>query len=474
MMSDRQHFLQSAELLRAVGKILDRSEKLDDAKTISTYVDIGIRDKLSNENNQIIYGRRGTGKTHVLRLIGQYFAKQGDGLYSYIDARALGSSPQFRNIDLPIDHRCLSLFRDLFGVVEHDLLKYCSTNLHGTQQNAALERLQELSTAITGERKRKASVSSEKKEDKKQTETYDIVESNKISFPDLYRPLEQILSNSNTRLFILLDEWSEVPSDIQPFLAEFLKRTIIPNRHATLKISALENNSVFSVRENNRIVGLELGADISTVDLDDYFIFGRNKERIMRFYSNVLYKHIDNCLAPDSLAFPWNITTPEQLVSNLFHDSSNLEELSLAAEGVVRDLIRIFVGSYYEARNANKGFIDKNFVRYAANNWFNQDKLNSLQSDAKNGLTRISDLLLKRKRRRFGINTDLAAHPVIQELLAARVIHLLERGHVTSLNPGVRYNVYNLDYGTYVRFIDTQHEPRDPTVTVISTDLLEG
>src|SRR3972149_312485 len=52
----------------AVSSIQVRSDRQEDIdKLIRSFVDPGVLQKIDNNNNQIIYGRRGTGKTHVLR-----------------------------------------------------------------------------------------------------------------------------------------------------------------------------------------------------------------------------------------------------------------------------------------------------------------------------------------------------------------------------------------------------------------------
>ncbi len=52
----------------AVSKMILRSEKeTDPQKLVFSFVDAGILEQINNLNNQIIYGRRGTGKTHILK-----------------------------------------------------------------------------------------------------------------------------------------------------------------------------------------------------------------------------------------------------------------------------------------------------------------------------------------------------------------------------------------------------------------------
>jgi hypothetical protein len=68
----------------------------------------------------------------------------------------------------------------------------------------------------------------------------------KVIFPELQKLLRNVLEFANTRLFVLIDEWSSLPLAIQPYLAEFLKRGLLPLTIVTLKIGALEYRCRFS------------------------------------------------------------------------------------------------------------------------------------------------------------------------------------------------------------------------------------
>ena len=59
------NMVQDQELTRAVAAIPQRSERqLDLQKLVGSFVDVGILPQIANTNNQIIYGRRGTGDIH--------------------------------------------------------------------------------------------------------------------------------------------------------------------------------------------------------------------------------------------------------------------------------------------------------------------------------------------------------------------------------------------------------------------------
>jgi len=48
---------------------------------------------------------------------------------------------------------------------------------------------------------------------------------------------------------------------------------------------------------------------------------------------------------------------------------------------------------------------------------------------------------------------------LVEKLYDARVLHLVRRGYSARDEPGVRFNVYVLDYGCYVDLMNTHREP---------------
>jgi hypothetical protein len=66
----------------------------------------------------------------------------------------------------------------------------------------------------------------------------------------------------------------------------------------------------------------------------------------------------------------------------------------------------------------------------------------------------IDQLLMRSPCLRTGENDEL-----IDALYDARVLHLLKRGVSTHDQPGIRYDVYKLDYGCYVDLIATAKAP---------------
>ena len=487
--------LQDQTVMAAVSKIVQRSERQEDAhKLVDTYVDVGLLPQIENANHQILYGRRGTGKTHVIKVLESRLAANANNAVVYIDCRMLGSTSQFSDTDIPLPRRCLALFRDILLSVYHGLLEHIVEH-PASRANEALAAADDLAAIITEPINRlkpqKITATTESAASSKESaavgaevgsvpklkggfaaETsasmtgrnesqYQVESEDKVIFPELLRALKKVLDLAEIRLFVLIDEWSSLPLDVQPFLAEFLKRGLLPLNSATLKIGALEYRCRFSERRDESLLGFELGADIATApDLDDYFVFDRNPEQVTDTYANVLLRHLNSELPEKYLESNFNIATGRHLASRMFTERNTFAELARACEGVMRDLINIFTQAFFHAQRRGRDNIDKLAVLASARQWFEQDKANYLDDRLQGVLRRIVDEVIgKRRARSFMLPRELEKHPIVQRLFDARVLHHMQRGYADKDNPGVRYNIYAIDYGAYVDLLGTSRAP---------------
>lgn len=299
--------------------------------------------------------------------------------------------------------------------------------------------------------------------EKEKTTEFEIEEFEKIIFPDLHHYLQRVLKEADTDLVLIIDEWSAIPLDIQPYLAEFFKKSFIPVPEVILKIGALEYRSNFTIpREKHNYIGFELGSDISTnLDIDEYFVYDRNPREITKTFAEILFKHIKSELSENYLSQAYNINTINQLLQTLFTGQPAFDELVRASEGVVRDFINIFTLAFFDAQRKNSNNIDKKVVIEASRQWFENDKAKNLDNQLHEKVRLIIDEVIgKRKARSFLVSRELEQNPIIQKLFDARVIHIVKKGYSDKDNPGIRYNIYSLDYGTYVDLINTSKQPQ--------------
>ena len=281
-----------------------------------------------------------------------------------------------------------------------------------------------------------------------------------LNFSDIARALRKVAESIRTkRIWLLLDEWSSVPLDVQPLLGEFLVRCVFPIRKVTVKIGAIEQQTNFRAQQGDSMIGIELGADIAAnIDLDELMVYEQNEDRSSNFFRGLLFKHLTSGL--DEPASVPGLRTEDDLVRVGFTDKRAFDELVRAAEGVPRDAINIAAKAAFRA---GSGKIAMNDVRASARAWFQADKEAAVRSrsEAQRLLNWIIDKVIKQKRARgFLVNQTSDGSPLLLSLFDARVLHLVRRGYSAQDEPGERYDVWVIDYGAYVDLIHTKSEPQ--------------
>ncbi len=280
--------VRNEELAKAVAAIPQRSEKQNDPQKLTeAFVDPGILPQLQNINSQIMYGRRGTGKTHILKVLKSTLEHRPKTCVIYMDARTFGSTSQFSDSGIPLPRRCTALFQDLSAVIYNDFRSFAIREA-GDNISLALEQVEALGLAatepttqartksVTEKHTSKAAnkanaqfslnfsspsiggqIGSDEETGSERTTSYKVEHSDKILFPSVSVPVEITLSLCDARLFILIDEWSSLPTDVQPYLSELIKRSFLPLSGVSIKIASLEHRSNFCKDMQNGLLGLK-------------------------------------------------------------------------------------------------------------------------------------------------------------------------------------------------------------------------
>jgi hypothetical protein len=481
--------LQDGNLSQAISNVRRRAERQDIEKLLNSFVDVGILQQLQNDDNQIVYGRRGTGKTHVLKVLASQAAGP-EKATCYIDFRTLGSTAQFSDDTLSRRLRCTCLFRDILGYIHDALLDYfldkegtlsdktgdlldsfgyLATSFVRHYQDTAVnlkesssrEDKSTLEVSVAPSPKLSLDVSDRQIDDLEKTTTTQVMNEDKVIFPGISTLIARLLNSEKTKLLLLMDEWSSLPWDLQPYLAEFLKRAFFSNPSITMKIACLEQRSNFSEHKGHTVLGFEIGSDISaSLDIDDYYVFDKDPENVTSVFADILFKHIKNELPYEYLEARYSIHNGKDLARLLYEHESVFFELVRASEGVARDLLNIFTDSYFAALRKKAFRIGMFDVRNAARKWFEQDKAPNLEPGLMRLLDEIKKLLISRRGLYvFCLPIELEKHEGIQRLVDARVVHLIHRGTSDEQIPGVRYTIFSLDYGCYAHLLDTNKQP---------------
>ena len=281
----------------------------------------------------------------------------------------------------------------------------------------------------------------------------------RVNFGSVGAAFRQLTSLLTGRLWILLDEWSSVPLDLQPYLADLLRRSVMPTAGVTLKIAAIEQRSKFQLPgTGGDYIGIEVGADASAdVNLDDFMVFDNDAERAKEFFRDLLFHHSAAALPDDqeSRKLP---SSARELVRQGFTQIPAFEEYVRASEGVPRDAINIITLAAQRALNDS---ISIDHVRVAARNWYQRDKDTAIRANknAHELLQWIIDRVIGDRRARAFLLESSVQNDLIESLYDARVLHVLKRGIATHDQPGIRYDVYKLDFGCFVDLIATARAP---------------
>lgn len=357
----------TADLLTALQAIDKRAERSADESVIATYVDDpSLVGALTASDNGIISGRRGTGKTHALKYLAETRRREGETVV-YIDMEQDIGSTEGRYVDtsLSLEERATRLVVDVLSIV-HTAFVEAAFNGQADASIEILDRMMDhfqevvVRKELTQSGTQRASETSEDTAkigvasgglslglDGQSTTGRSAEETisgsgpvrHRISFGGVTTMMRQFLQGfASKRFWILLDEWSGVPIDLQPFLAEMLRKLFFGLPEVTVRIGAIPHRSNWRIAgEYGQYLGVEVGAELfPLLDLDEFVVFpartgAEQAHRSRTFFQNLIFRHLNYALSTTGLPALPDIG---QMTSLLFTQVTSLNELVRAAEGV--------------------------------------------------------------------------------------------------------------------------------------------
>jgi len=480
--NEKKFDITNSEVVKSINKLdgFLRAEYNTEKNYLEYYAGQEILDKVDSIKFQIIYGRRGTGKTHLLRALQEKLLEtKGKSFPVYIDMRAY--KPMIGNDDA-LYYALIILQEIIIEILKcvYENLDYIYSEYDGKEQELIINRIKkkiviilekfnqhfdgdsftkigEVAIKINEVKKLATSLMltkmpeflGEKGIDKEIESTDERVKY--ISFAEISNALSELFEIIDIdRLFCLLDEWSEIPENSQYILAELIKRTFITLK-VTVKIAAIPNRT--KILSENRI-GLEDGGDIFGYSLDNRYIYELHPDNTRAFFNELLFKQL-YIVAPElyGIFCSDDERRPVHKFINSFFANQALREILIASSGIPRDFLNIFIASYnnFYATSSYKHIAVAD-VRNATIEWYEVDKKKTVDANnnAKILLDKIiEDILVAKKRCHFLIPEKFEKMKELNDLIDLRVVHLRKKGISHKGNKGVVYNVYYLDYACY-------------------------
>ena len=479
---------------KAFGRFILRADRQEDDVLERTFVEFGsAANSLMSIDHQIVFGRRGTGKTHLLTHIKQNRRADGE-VAIQLDLRTIGSSNGiYGDTTISVVQRASRLLLEVLSAIHSSLLDSAlETNTKvdlgtvgplldqyldvirevkvvGTttvESTNTIELSENASLKIAGGISSKGpqlSVDTGFGTTGKDAQTAKVIRQGQevahVSFGSVGTAIRKLVAAlPKRRLWLLIDEWSEIPQELQPYLADLLRRALLPAPGISVKIAAIEQRSRFLIpnRQTGNI-GLELGADVAaTVSLDEYMVFDNDETQAVAFFKKLVLSHVQDMMKDMGLEPPKD---EAEMISSGFTQVKAFEELVRAAEGVPRDAMHLLT---YASQRASVSTINVNDVRAAAlRHYQGQKEPNvSVNEQAKNLLHWIIDQVIKARQTKAFLLESGQRDELIDFLYDERVLHVLRKGISAQDNPGVRYHVYGIDFGCYVDLINTVKAPK--------------
>lgn len=474
------------------------------------FVDANQLESLDTPDWQVVFGRRGTGKTFLLKLLQEHCmetVERDRTVAIYVSTQDAKVSPHGKNASDRV--RAIGFFQTFLELLTDRLTGYVETllgkpgfleALSGSKKRA-VERaddllLELLDLAQVGAPVRafddltvtETASSSESHHSElgvkgglaaspagvsgslgatggvghqRESSTGRIVESTGTTVPRYSLVRDRLLKLMDLlkieRIIVLLDEWSvldpSATTAIQPEFAELLKRAFSGTPKISIKVATNRYQTRFSNRgAGTTYRGLEMAADLfEAINLDRALL---GQQELAAFYEQLLFKRLAY-LEEDMRKFdPSGTGKPvEQFILSIFRSRDTFLELVKGAEGVPRDFLVAFNGLAQQNKHSVATTWRTTQVRRVlADKGVEGQREIEYQSEASQLLSPcIKDVVVATRTRLFLAQRDdaMEVSSAIDELLEKRLIHEYpSREFPVDLRDD--YRAYLLDYGLWL------------------------
>lgn len=488
-----------------------KSEDLDSFRPF--YVDRGLIAQLRNNSNQLIVGRRGTGKTHLLGTLKEVirdespndfvfmisimeifpqtppnhdtesrsFSKKRlakamfEGFINiYFDRLLEAADKRLRALLLIEKDRKLfeegnTILQQMFEVIETGVPYTTKKTIRKTRRSTATTSkskgavlsmsIENICAKVSASAKTGIGNGVEEVEDQTEDELAILsIDIHKVR--ELSLKLFDLLKINTA--FILIDEWMELdkrtPSDIQPLFAQYLKATFFNSNRFAVKIASVwHETTLYDKDDLHRSRGIQLTHDIiHDIDLDTAFI--TSPDEIYEFCKTMLFKRLS--FACDALKpLEQDGQVDDLFVTEFFDNAENFKAFITASHGIPRDLMDIF---HKCAIKMKLDFTNKCITHeliYQVSRWkYSVDKRKNIDpaSTAQDLLRRINLYMDSTGRRTFIVqNSKNGASIALRKLVDEELIHQIP----SSVTPRCimdTHKAFQIDFGNFVDWVSTK------------------
>jgi energy-coupling factor transporter ATP-binding protein EcfA2 len=425
------------------------------------YVDVsGNLGRIQAAQHQIIFGRRGSGKSCLLVHFHRAIAPKTSTLSVYLDSdelKRLGYPDALIRLLLRITEdvaqaaqgrisRLLRLrrsplweqarkLRSLLDLAEESDVTYQVQRDDTLGADGAIGTGSARAGVNTSTRRIEGTTSSFKARK---------LEALERSFPDFKRTLQEEFGRSRFKMgTVIVDDFYLFTRDIQPDVLDYLHR-LLRGTDLYLKIGTVRHRTSLQ-RSNGQTIGVDPSEDVEEISLDRTF------------------EHVDSTrefleLMLDSMAREVGLETAASFMS-----TDGRLALALASGGVPRDYLNTLVEAVPAARALAQQRVTPRTVYKGAGRLAYRNKLGNLRDDAGTDAKAIelvfADLArfcLKEERKtgflisQEEVQTHPDEHEIIQQLMDFKLVHIIEPDTSAASGRRGRFEAYTLDFSLFM------------------------
>lgn len=266
--------------------------------------------------------------------------------------------------------------------------------------------------------------------------------------------IKNALPKRKSALYVLVDDFYLVKRDVQPDVLDYLHR-LLRDTNAYLKIGTIRHRTILR-RHEGQTIGVELGQDVEEISLDRTLEAFKDTQEYLVSMLVELGKSVD-------------VTNAIELFNP---DAAHA--LTLASGGVPRDFLNIFADAVDLA--ISKGKTDRltpTYIYKAAAQVSLHNKRKNLSEDAgvdAQSLERafadlVSFCLREKKKTCFLVSRDDAQammfeNEILQQLMDFKLIHLIDPDTSAASGRSGRFKAYTLDAALFM-------EPRLRNIEIV-------
>lgn len=416
-------------------------------------------EQINNNSNQLIVGRRGTGKSHYFGAFKEWIIEnEQNNLVIFLSCldfsgtpdKYVNESPAFISAKYSrlLFKNFLRIFIDLLILQIDQYFILLSSSL----SNEALNKIK----LVTDDKLLKLLQLIEHGNNHDYSEI-DHSQELEINVSRIRRSIIELLEFLKIKtLFVLIDEWAEIDKNldyqIQPYFAQLLKILLFNTNKIAVKIASVwKNTNLYDRDIMQKSKGIQLGEDIQLgADLD--VIFMDNEKSIMDFFKKMLFKRLGN-LVPKLNEIKDFSNYEDFFISELFDNESNFKALVAASHGIPRDFLEIFYQcSLKISHDFKNDCIHKGIIRTVSKDIYLVELRKRLEknSDAHKLWELINDYMERTSQRFFIIiNDEEKRSHLVKKLVDEEFIHPIP----SSLIPRIirdKYKMYQINYGNFI------------------------